>query len=67
MDYKPLDGIKVKHPNSDTSTKTNSKGEFTIPLKNTKGKLIFEHNKYKSKSVRIGNNETINVRLKSKK
>ncbi|MFC2117109.1 carboxypeptidase-like regulatory domain-containing protein [Bacteroidota bacterium] len=62
---KPLYGIKVKHAGSGISTRTNKKGEYTILLKNTKGKLLFEHNKYKSQSAKIGNNDVINARLKS--
>lgn len=62
-DGTPLPGVTVKVEGTYITTNTNASGEFTTALPNGSERLLFSDVGYKSKSVRVGNNDKLSIYL----
>lgn len=62
-DRKPIPGVTVKVEGTNTSTQTNTSGEYTVTVPGGNDYLSFSFIGYKSKKVKIGQKDTLNVYL----
>jgi TonB-dependent SusC/RagA subfamily outer membrane receptor len=61
---KPLANVSVQVLNSSIGTTTNATGQFTIQVPNSDAVLVFSMVGFTTQQVRVGNNQTVQIRLK---
>jgi TonB-linked SusC/RagA family outer membrane protein len=60
---KPLPGVSVVEKRSNTGTKTDEQGNFTLTLRGTSAELVFSYVGYKSETVTTDGSSAVSIKL----
>jgi TonB-linked SusC/RagA family outer membrane protein len=60
---KPLPGVSVVEKKSNTGTKTDEQGNFTLTLRGTSAELVFSYVGYKSETVTTDGSSAVSIKL----